>query len=298
MIPFYVADRPISLSILKGIELPENITIGIMGRATTSLSFQRLFSEYPYGIDVIYKTNHPPDNIIRKQTIKIADSGVFGKVGCQLNYEQLFQIYERMNTQYGIMIDVIKDSFATFESAKEAIRIYQNKQWRFNLIGVAQGNDPDEYIKCYSDLLSIGFEYIAVGGLLKRYRNTARYVKVNNEQLLVQVLYKIRKEFNPSWLFVLGCLHPKRVQLFSELGVWGSDSKGWIFNYEKKDKLLKLIEKGRECGSDSILLQNLSIHELENMTEQEIRFKLVREFIKQKIINKISEVHEKKIINS
>jgi len=59
MIPFYVADRPISLSILKGIELPENITIGIMGRATTSLSFQRLFSEYPYGIDVIYKTNHP-----------------------------------------------------------------------------------------------------------------------------------------------------------------------------------------------------------------------------------------------
>lgn len=187
------------------------------------------------------------------------------------------------------MIDVIKDSFATLESAKEAIRIYQSKQWKFKLIGVAQGNDPDEYIKCYSDLLSIGFEYIAVGGLLKRYRNTARYVKVNNEQLLVQVLHKIRKEFNPPWLFVLGCLHPKRVKLFCELGVWGSDSKGWIFNYEKKDRLLELLKKGANWETNSILLQNLSIHELENMTEQEIRFKLVREFIKQKIIDKISQ---------
>jgi hypothetical protein len=211
MIPFYVVDRPISLSILKGIELPENVAIGIMGRATTSLPFQRIFARYPYGVDVIYKTNHPPEDKIQKQTIKMVDSGVFCKLGCRTDYNQLFEIYERMNAQYGIMIDIIKDSYATIESAKQAIRIYQNRQWSFKLVGVAQGNNLDEYIRCCSDLLSIGFEYIAVGGLLKRYENTARYVSVNDEKLLNQVLCKIRQEFNPSWLFVLGCLHPKRI---------------------------------------------------------------------------------------
>ena len=298
MIPFYVVDRPISLSILKGIELPENVAIGIMGRATTSLPFQRIFARYPYGVDVIYKTNHPPEDKIQKQTIKMVDSGVFCKLRCRIDYNQLFEIYERMNAQYGIMLDVIKDSYATIESAKQAIRIYQNRQWSFKLVGVAQGNDLDEYIRCYSDLLSIGFEYIAVGGLLKRYKNTARYVSVNDEKLLNQVLRKIRQEFNPSWLFVLGCLHPKRIRLFAELGIWGSDSKGWIFNYEKKNELLERTRKGKEYKNNSILPQNLSMSDLESMSEQEIRFKLVREFVKQKIINKISEVYEEKIINS
>jgi len=58
------------------------------------------------------------------------------------------------------------------------------------------------------------------------------------------------------------------------------------------------MRKGKEYKNNSILPQNLSMSDLESMSEQEIRFKLVREFVKQKIINKISEAYEEKIINS
>jgi hypothetical protein len=58
------------------------------------------------------------------------------------------------------------------------------------------------------------------------------------------------------------------------------------------------MREGKEYKNNSILPQNLSMSDLESMSEQEIRFKLVREFVKQKIINKISEAYEEKIINS
>jgi hypothetical protein len=42
------ADRPISLSIIKGISLPDGAEIGILTQAaTTSAQFQGLFARYP-----------------------------------------------------------------------------------------------------------------------------------------------------------------------------------------------------------------------------------------------------------
>jgi hypothetical protein len=51
MIPFLVADRPISLSIIKGISLPEGVRIGIMTQAaTTTRQFKTLFRSYPFRV--------------------------------------------------------------------------------------------------------------------------------------------------------------------------------------------------------------------------------------------------------
>ena len=40
-------------------------------------------------------------------------------------------------------------------------------------------------------------------------------------------------------MFALGCFHPKRRIVFEELGVWGSDYKGWIFQYRKRERLIQ-----------------------------------------------------------
>jgi hypothetical protein len=95
-----------------------------------------------------------------------------------------------------------------------------------------------EYLECYRRLKELGYRNIAVGGLLQKKERSARYLHVGNEDLLEEVLKKIRIEFDPKWLFVLGCLHPSRLAMFNELNVWG-DYKGWIFEYKTRDETLE-----------------------------------------------------------
>jgi hypothetical protein len=287
MIPFLVADRPISLSIIKGISLPQGARVGILSQAaTTSERFKQLFGTYPLDTDVVYPNGQPSDGTIRKQTLKMVDSGIFGKNGCHLEYSDLFTAYHRMSADYGIMIDVMRDRTATIKSARRAISEYRNNDRRFKLVGVAQGETTEEYFRCYEQLLSLGYDHIAIGGLLQKRVNTARYAHVRSKQLLEEVLRGIRKRFNPEWLFALGVLHPDRIELFEEVGVWGSDYKGWIFNYEKKDTVLDLLRNGNINGSGRIADKKLPIRQVKALTEQELRFHLTRSCIERRVIDK------------
>jgi hypothetical protein len=56
-----------------------------------------------------------------------------------------------------------------------------------------------------------------------------------------EVLSAVKKEFAPQWLFVLGAYHTSRHALFDDHGVFGSDYKGWIFNYEhRRDRIARI----------------------------------------------------------
>jgi hypothetical protein len=227
MVPFFVVDRPISLEIIKGVHIPASKKIGLMAHANTSENFRKAFREYP-----------------SKQTIKMCDSAIFHPQRDKNTYKYLFDKYKEMGADYGIIIDVLRDPNATIKSAEEALRVYRaTKNYTFKLVAVAQGNNTEEFLDCYLKLKTLGFEYIAVGGLLHKREQSARYMKVKDESLMKDVLFKIREKFNPKWLFVLGCLHPSRLNLFKELDVWG-DYKGWIFEYKKRNDALKqVIEK-------------------------------------------------------
>lgn len=227
-IPFFVADRPMSLELLQycGIH-KQNGFYGIMGHANTTPNFQKQFNLFP---------NH---NII-----KMVDSGVFTKEGCSLEYSDLFSTYERMGTNYGIMIDFLKNDKKTLESGALAIEAYGKYQYRFNLVGVAQGNDVDDYINCFRELKEMGFNFVAIGGLLEKQINSARYVHVKDEKFLKNVLEEIKSEYPNEWIFTLGCYHPKRHKLLKEYGVFGADYKGWIFNYKTPKNILE--QKNRE----------------------------------------------------
>lgn len=253
MIPFLVVDRPASLRIIKGANSKGKI--GLMSHANTTPLFRKLFKSYPCGEDLCHaidpsgKTKCNVDfdasrcevaQAIKQNTSKICDCGMFTKDGIQYGYPELFRIYDDMDADYGIMLDVFRDKDATIASARSAIEIYKQKQHNFRLVLVAQGNSVDEYLTCYDALKQLGGEYIAIGGLLQRVENTVRYVQVRSETDMQDVLKKVREKFDPKWLFALGCYHPKRHKLFEELGVWGSDYKGWIFQYKKREQLIQL----------------------------------------------------------
>lgn len=221
MVPFFVVDRPISLEIIKGLNIPKGSRIGLMAHANTSSNFRQAFRRYP-----------------GKRVIKMCDSAIFHVGRSQNSYAKLFQKYQEMGADYGVMIDVFGDTEATIRSARLGLGAYNAMPRSFRLVGVAQGTTVSEYLDCYRRLKKLGYTDIAVGGLLQKRERSARYMHVGNESLLEEVLKRIRKEFDPTWLFVLGCLHPSRLAMFNELGVWG-DYKGWIFEYKTRDETLE-----------------------------------------------------------
>lgn len=241
LIPFFVVDRPISLEILREVMLKHSsIKIGLMTHALTSGNFVEKFNKFPLDKEV-----GDDEEELSQNLIKMSDSGIFNKNGCNLTYEELFRKYEMLGVKYGIIIDTLKDAKKTIESALKGLRIYKSnrEKYHFKLVAVAQGRNLDEYMKCYQKLQE-HFEYIAVGGLLKKIENSARYVRVRDENFMYKVLTTIKKDYSPEWLFALGCYHPSRHKKFDEIGVWGSDYKGWIFNYTPRlEVLLELNRK-------------------------------------------------------
>jgi len=244
--PFFVADRQASLRILAGLKINYGRKYGIMTHANTFIPFQEAFKNYPCidmencqvigGRPCIHMgkpSECPFRSAIRASVVKICDSGVFQKKGCEIDsYDVLFEKYDKMQTHYGIIMDFLKDKKRTLETAHNAMEIYRKKSHSFKLIGVAQGNTVDEYQDCYRALKAMGYDHIAVGGMLTRRDKSARYVKVRDESLLKNTLSSIREIDQEGWLFALGCYSPKRHSVFLEHSVSGADYKGWIFQYE------------------------------------------------------------------
>lgn len=269
LIPFFVVDRPISLKILEYCEIDKQSNyFGLMGHANTTKNFQTAFKKFP------------THNIV-----KMVDSGVFTKEGCKLKYKDLFSTYNTMNADFGIIIDILKDKEKTLKSAQKAINHYQKKNYNFKLVGVAQGNNIKEYMECYAELMEMGYDYVAIGGLLKKTENTVRYVRVKDEKLLENVLKEItnyKKEKYPhKWIFALGCYHPKRHNLLNKYHVFGADYKGWILNYKtptqiiaKLHKSLENIENKQICDNELLILitkrGNLQKELKENKTDKNI----------------------------
>jgi len=253
IVPFFVADRPKSLDILAGLPLQNYapVRIGIMAHANTTPRFQAMFRDYPChrpqacpvigGKPCPYGDQRkacPHRAYILRHTIKMSDSGVFTRQGGRLTYTQLFERYTQMGVQYGIILDVFRDARGTVKSAREALKVYREGQYPFQLVGVAQGRTIDEYLWSYNKLRALGYTHIAIGGLLRKVEKSARYTQVDNEDFMRKVLTRIREAYPEDWLFALGCLHPKRLPLFQHLNVWG-DYKGWIFQYTKPEVWLR-----------------------------------------------------------
>ncbi|MDI6851957.1 MAG: hypothetical protein QMD82_08525 [bacterium] len=211
LIPFFVADRPASLLILKGVMLKHpDVKVGVMTHALTTKNFIQVFSKFPYKLNLLYESAYflDKEDILAKNLIKIADSGVFTRNGCTIAYNELFERYNWLGVEFGVIIDVLKDYKETIQSAMKGLKIYtENKhKYHFKLIAVAQGKTMEEYLKCYEKLQQ-QFEYVAVGGLLKKSENSARYVRVQDEQFMYDVLTAIKRDYSPEWLFALGCYH-------------------------------------------------------------------------------------------
>lgn len=220
MIPIFVADRPFSLKILEGLTDYRD-QFGILSHAFTTDNFKKKFKGFPL------------------TSTRIGDSGIFQ--GRDSDYDYLFGEYLKMGVSHGIIKDYYRDPKKTLSSAREGMKVYRSDGYegKFILIGVAQGSTVEEYIKSYIKQKQMGYEMVAIGGLLDKVEKHARMVKVRREDLLRDTLLKIKDKYPNDKLFPLGAFNRSRIGLFKDLGIWASDYKGWIFQYNIAESHLK-----------------------------------------------------------
>jgi hypothetical protein len=151
---------------------------------------------------------------------------------------------------------VFGDPAATLERAEECLRQWKRSRYPFRLVGVAQGRAVEhwdiedegealacsvgDYVACVRELIALGYEHIAIGGLLRLRGDSQKSRRVGagplrriDEPLMWGVLTQLRAEIAPPWLHVLGALHQDRLSRFTLLGVSSSDSKQWARAYTR-----------------------------------------------------------------
>ncbi len=296
LIPHFVADRPMSLRILSGLDFKRHpVNVGLMVQACTSQNFRNIVSKFPCGdlnycgvIDGPCPYNGEIKKCLKGLALKkhfttIADSGVFTKDGSSLNYPSLFQRYQEMQVKRGIILDVLGDKKRTIESAQIGWEYYEGQGYDFTLVGVAQGKNIKEYIKCYENLLNIGYKEIAIGGLLTKRENTARYASSKRDEIS-RIVKKIKSEWPDKRCFTLGVYNPKRHRFLEEIGVDAADYKGWIFQYKKKyeDPLCHHIDR---------------IHQTRNFIEKNILSRLSGKNISERCIHTLAQNMKNQLIS-
>lgn len=273
MIPFFVVDRPMSLNIIKTFFVNHpGVRFGLMTHALVSPRFRQLYADFPCDKSGCWlRTDHAECRLtepcrkalqLRSAVVKAVDCGIFADKP-RPAYPDLFRTYEEMRADYGIMTDTFRDPDSTYESALKGLSVYQSGDRRFELILVAQGKSVEEYVKSSIQLAELGVGKLAIGGLLNRNDHTVRYASAGSMRRMGQVLSAVRAELPEEWLFILGCYHPKRHALFKSYNVYGSDYKGWIFNYKHKlEKLAKvhseLLGFEAKLRRDSTMLRSAS----------------------------------------
>jgi Queuine tRNA-ribosyltransferase len=106
----------------------------------------------------------------------------------------------------------------TIKNAHRFIKGHKNGNYSFIPIGAVQGWDSDSYTNAVNEYQKMGYEYIAIGGLVKS--------KTSEIKNILEHIAKIRKK--QTKLHMFGVARPDAIEFFLNLGVHSVDSAGML----------------------------------------------------------------------
>jgi hypothetical protein len=147
--------------------------------------------------------------------------------------EEVVEFYEGAGFDAGLSVDHVIPAFGsgnddettlastwqgrydlTLELAANFIRVYRERACRFQPIGVAQGWSPRSYAEAVGELRSLGYERIALGGL----------VPLKSHEILATLDAVNRLGYDDVELHLLGVTRCEHVPDFRRYGVTSFDS--------------------------------------------------------------------------
>jgi hypothetical protein len=169
---------------------------------------------------------------LRYQGEIFGDCGAFGYIKEEkppYKTEEILDYYTGLGFNYGVSIDhLIVGDFAkpgsrefrfglTLDNALDFIeKCRERGDEKFTPIGAAQGWNPESYAEAVKELISMGYEYIALGGMAR-----------TPSQDIIDVLIKIQPYLKSTTrLHLFGVARLDAIPAFRHLGVTSFDSSG------------------------------------------------------------------------
>lgn len=159
----------------------------------------------------------------------MGDCGAFGYIKEDVppyNTNEILDYYENLGFNYGVSIDhLIVGSFAqpgerekryeiTLKNAEDFIQKHRKLGYTFTPMGVAQGWNPESYANAVKEVIGMGYDYIALGGLARA--QTREIVPI------LKAIYPHLKPYVRLHLF--GVARIEAIPVFRHLGVTSFDS--------------------------------------------------------------------------
>jgi hypothetical protein len=157
----------------------------------------------------------------------IGDCGAFSYITAPeppYSTTEMLEYYQHLGFDYGVSVDhLILPAFSsvkeeryriTRENARAFLEGYRAGNYAFIPIGVAQGWSPESYGYAVSELLSWGYQYIALGGLA--HTPTTKIIEI------LEAVAPLLRESTDLHLF--GVARPAAIAEFRRLGVTSFDS--------------------------------------------------------------------------
>jgi hypothetical protein len=137
--------------------------------------------------------------------------------------------------------------YLTRDNAEEFLGICRRHHYAFTPLGVIQGIGTQSYVERLHEYLDMGYEHVALGGLVPRTDNDILDILCAVRRALQERTRGCRKNV---WVHLFGILRPKIQPVFKELGVSSFDSasffrKAWL----RSDQNYLAPDGGRWYGS-------------------------------------------------
>jgi len=179
------------------------------------------------------------------------DCGAFNYVNLpeppyKITPENVAFLYNHLGFQYGVSVDhLVVESIIenkngnkvkrilsnyekrkrikiSLENAEAFINVCKSNNYKFTPVGSAQGFSPVTYRNSVAKLVDMGYEYIALGGLVRR-----------NTDSILEIVRKVSPVLQGKKLHLLGVIRPQCMDEFRRLGVTSVDSasyfrKAWL----------------------------------------------------------------------
>jgi hypothetical protein len=138
--------------------------------------------------------------------------------------DQVLDTYQTLGFDLGVSVDHLifaeleaekeRRWHITVDNAEEFLRLHQNGGYTFTPVGVAQGWDPASYQRSARALVQMGYNYIAVGGLVRSTTND-----------VLRTLQAVKEALRPGMgVHLFGVNRPEHAATFAQLAVTSFDS--------------------------------------------------------------------------
>ncbi len=211
-----------------GLLVSKPIVDGLPGASGKYTNAQR-HRLYRIGVRRFFRLDQPGTPIA-----SMADCGAFTYVREETppyTVEDVVDFYEGCDFDFGISVDHVilgYDATETVEAISEWTRrqrltldlaaefrdYHQSHNCRFHPIGVAQGWSPQSYATAVSELQDLGYDYIALGGMVP--------LKTAQIAACLQAVSDVRRSY--TRLHLLGISRCEQIPAFEGMGVASFDS--------------------------------------------------------------------------